>query len=687
MRDKVAAGFPSILGRESAFQQLENLLTLIHKHVDRDLVFAINRDADPWEQITKLYAEASMDSHMKDLGYRDAGFPNNRLNFSRIWVQEGAPHDLLMHLASRGYHDLEARGGVLGTIGYTMRMINKFNAFTKHIALTVSFFHHFAQFESFIGGTGSAWLVNPAAWKRLITGFKEARRQLMGDPVMVSDWVRAGMEVSTSTELPDQDSGPLDNALKWFEDKAGKFALTEYTVGATFKTLRHLKALNDHFLWDFLQPILKLQLANQLLSEGLLARPDITPGAMRRDIANLVNDLYGGQNWVEHLWATPFARDVMRSFVFAPDWTISAINSARLSEILGTVLQADLPLSKPVASNFPNKILLDRYWPTFVFLVLFGLPNLIQFLLYLWNKKRKEPDKDMKPFTFMNEAGKQFHVDITSPLQQLGLAKFPPTRGRRVYVQWGKQGLELARWFENPLKSYLGKSSTTVKAALEQLVGVNTAGWDMPWKDIVEGSQADKFGFTNVGGDITKGRIYGLARYAMPLTFVNLLDKRPVTFFASTSLGQSQHQATDQLMVAFGLYAEDNMWSRISGVPHRVKRLEDLVPDIIDGLVKNGYQSKVKTIVNGAAGKIRSRYNFEIANELQRHPDKPDDEKIAEILAKLTRIKGTKESLQQSLGVSMKDSSKTFTLEERKAQREALRLAWKKVLNNRRTSY
>ena len=688
MRDKSMAGRTSILNTDSAFQQLENLLNMIKLHVDPGVDFKIYRDADPWEQINTLYNEASMDSNMRKLGFVEARFPDERLNFSRIWVQEGAPQKLLMHLASRGYWDLDHRGGLWKAVGKTMRAINTFNAFTKHIALTVSFFHHFAQFESFVGGTGAAWVVNPNAWKRLRAGFKEARDQLTGNPEAIGEWVRAGMEVSTSTELPDQDSGPLDNALKWMQNLAGKHFLTKHTAGKTLESIRHLKALNDHFLWDYLQPTLKLQLANQLLIEGSLNHPEVSPTAMKRDIANLVNDLYGGQNWVEHLWATPFARDVMRSFVFAPDWSVSSINSARLSETMEHVTQTKLPLSKPVSSAFPNQLLLHRYWPTFMFIILFGLPNLIQFLLYLANRTYKNPDKDMKPFAFMNEAGKEFHVDITSPLQQLGLAKFPPTRGRRVYVQWGKQGLELLRWFEDPKKSYLGKSSTVVKAALEQLVGVNTAGWDMPWKDITPGTQtADRFGFTNVGGDITKGRIYGLARYAMPLTMVNLLDKRPVTFFASTSLGQSQHQATDQLMTAFGLYAEDNAWDRISGVPHRVKNLEDLVPDIIDGLEKNGYHSKIKAIVGGAAGKVRARYNFEIANELQEHPDKPDEERLANILAKLIRIDGTVDKLQKSLDISMKDSAKTFTAAERKAQRDALRSAWVSVLRNRRKAY
>jgi len=61
----------------------------------------------------------------------------------------------------------------------------------------------------------------------------------------------------------------------------------------------------------------------------------------------------------------------------------------------------------------------------------------------------------------------------------------PTTGKRRYYAHLGKQGWEVAGWYENPVKSFLGKLSMPVQRALEGVFGISPAmGWDLPWKEL-----------------------------------------------------------------------------------------------------------------------------------------------------------------------------------------------------------
>jgi hypothetical protein len=146
----------------------------------------------------------------------------------------------------------------------------------------------------------------------------------------------------------------------------------------------------------------------------------------------------------------------------------------------------------------------------------------------------------------------------------------------------------------------------------------------------------------------------------------------------------SETRAKEQLRVVFQSYAEDSFWGHVQGNPVRVKRMENLVPDILNALILNGYdKKKVNNIFKTSLGEVRRRYNYEIANELQRSHG-PRDAELEETLAKLSRIDGTRKTLQSSLEVSMASSLKTFTPEERKRQRESLRNAWRLLLQKRK---
>jgi hypothetical protein len=633
---------------------------------------AISRTESPWSQIQRIYDEAAMETRMKDLGFRESGLPQERLGFSRVWVQDGAPRRLLHHLASRGFRDLADQPGGWGFVGSALLLLTKLNALTKQLQLTLSLFHHFAQFESYIAGSGLGAFNIPA----MVRGWSTAMQKLRSGAAL--PWAKAGMEMATKRITdPNIAEDSLGKLLNYLENAAGKFWLTRYTAAPVVRTIKALHTVNNYILWDVIQPGMKIQLADRMLAEAMMDFPDATEADLRRDIANMVNDLFGGQNFTEYLWATPMVQDTMRLFFLAPDWTISAINTARLGEMMNKVLQTDaFSLGKATATGYSQKFLIQRYWPTFIALLLIGIPNVLQYLLWLFNQKSENPDPNMQPFAMMNETERQFHVDATPFLKafyrKMG-REYPPNR--RFYFRWGKQAYELGRWFTDFQQSLLTKGSVVMRTAYEQITGKSTAGWDMPWVRMADLSDSAR-----TFGD---SKLAHLGRQFLPMTVLTWLDGRPSLPFTAVSMGMSKTRAAKELRNAFSMYAEDSFFDRIKGSPVRVKKLEQLVPDVIDALVRNGYGPEVKQIVGTALGTVGSRYTWEIANELQQNPDAPDEKKIAKVLAKYKRLDKGWQNLTASMDKQLMSAKKFYTPEQRKAQREALSKAWKSTLEER----
>ena len=132
----------------------------------------------------------------------------------------------------------------------------------------------------------------------------------------------------------------------------------------------------------------------------------------------------------------------------------------------------------PEMSKFERDFAFKRYWPAMFGLILIGLPNLMQGLMYMLFG---DPDKGDSPYTFMNEQGRKGHIDLTPALRMLpGMED----ENRRTYARWGKQATEISEgWLQHPFQTALRKSSATVQTAFEQVTGLSTGLWDMPFKD------------------------------------------------------------------------------------------------------------------------------------------------------------------------------------------------------------
>jgi hypothetical protein len=643
---------------------------------------------DIWENLTLLESVADKD-WFKLHGYEKVELIDKTEGFSHAWVLKGATRKLLDHVTSKGIDDLKNEG-FQGFLKWVLKKLIAFNMLTKQLALSISFFHAATLMESHVSSYGLNRrnpLLNP--WK-FITEIRDVWRtsqNALTDPAQreaMSKWMEDGLTFRFSDRDPLEnldprdEGGPLDKYLRQGLEFAEKNAAVKYTLGAGLKAAQVAKKFGDHLLWEVLQPASKLMMAERTFAE-ILNNPDydhLTSTAegralIRKDIAQVTNQAFGGLEWREMVWATPMARDIMRALVFAPDWTFANLQMAMVPDLLQKVSGVKMPFGPMAETDIRSKFLIEKNWPAFLYLTLMLVPAMWQAAIYY---AFGHPDDGDEPLMFLNEEGKEFSVDISPVMRKLG-KKYGVTEKRRAYLQWGKSGYEVGGWFANPLKTALGKSSMGVKVAWEQLTGRNSAGWDMPWaKDDVS---VPFGGLFMVDGSLMKSRMGYVAQKFVPMTLLTYLDaNRPSSLFAPTGLGMSQYKAERAIADILQAYGDESFWYQIKGKPEKVKRLETLVNSTLDAAWQNGYE--VKKIMAAARGMAHGRQATEFFAELEKDPKKPNLAKLEKIARAAQRTDTAAKSFNRAIEGRYAKRSRDMTRNQRQALWEAWQVAQEK---------
>lgn len=386
----------------------------------------------------------------------------------------------------------------------------------------------------------------------------------------------------------------------------------------------------------------------------------------------VVNQAFGGLDWHEMVWATPMARSLLRMTWFAPDWTASNLQMAGVPDIFEKVLGVHMPLGPTATTGIRQQFQTEKYWPTYILLTLILVPAAWQYVIYA---AFGNPDDGDEPFMWMNEEDKRSHIDVSPLLRRIGM-KFGITEKRRAYLRWGKSGYEIGGWFENPWRSFLGKSSLAVKTAIEQFFNKNSAGWDMPWAE--KDASVPMAGIFMVDGEFSKSRLaYVLQKFA-PMTVLNALKgDRPPAFFAPTGLGMSEYKAQKAIAEVLQAYGDENLWYQIKGKPLYVKRLSTLVDSILEAAWRNGYDPK--EVMSRAKSLAHGRQAIEFFAELEKHPKNPNVAKLEKIARSAQRTETAFRTLNASVTRKYEKRGRVMT----DKQREALRTAWQAAQEKR----
>ena len=284
---------------------------------------------------------------------------------------------------------------------------------------------------------------------------------------------------------------------------------------------------------------------------------------IKDDVARIINDSFGGQEWESHFWLSPKGRQVARWTFLAPDWTLS---NARI---------AGRPVFQ-VGNKTVRRIGL-KYWMNMAFVL--GASHIgLQALAY---SLAGDEDKGDHRFPWQNEVGHKFDIDVTPLMRKM------PWRDKeskqRYYIHFGKQAREVLGWIMDPIRTAGVKMSPAVQAALEQLTGHSAgSGFPMEWK---RGEYED---YNPSILDTAPLRIKAVAKKFTPFS----LRGNNFAFAAPMSKGMTPFKARRALVSAFRGLAEPGFLEEHTKGRATKAQLQKHVEDILDAAEANGLDRK-----------------------------------------------------------------------------------------------
>lgn len=370
------------------------------------------------------------------------------------------------------------------------------NGILKKSVLSLSLFHHAALGETGIATMGLARtaniMFNPVKiYKALAKGeFDIYERQ-----DIAKKWIGSGLQVGATSDIP----------VNLIQDKLNDIARKSKDVPVVSKVTDLIATFNqawDRALWDYLHDNLKLYAAEHLGTK-IDAFGDIEK--QKTEIAQFVNDTFGGQNW-DMLMVNPKTLQIMSWGLLSSDWTTSTIRQALSPTGIGKIHKETRALRKKLGNHFWLKAGLY-----------FGVGiNVLNYTFRKWDEKDNPQyykDKDMKFIDYTmwgNTIGKRTNLFV---------GRYED--GTERYVRWGKQFRELFEFFYDesgfnpivaPLKKIGGKLSPALQLVSQIFTGVAPSGFR---NDDIYGKK---------GWDRAQGIFKTLIKSPIPFASRNLLS-------------------------------------------------------------------------------------------------------------------------------------------------------------------
>jgi hypothetical protein len=387
-------------------------------------------------------------------------------------------------------------------------------------------------------------------------------------------------------------------------------------------------------------------------------------------IARTMNNGFGGQNWDQYTWATPRMMQALNLAFFAPNWSLSSINTQGFGYVLNK-----MGLGPKVG---PQELEQMVVWNALVMgLALTAWPNVLQAIIYAVTRPfGDDEDERVKgmdvPFTWQNEMHRKYHVDVTPLIRNFPWYKGDPTGDRRFFVRWGKQMYEVTDgWLMDPVSTLLRKTSMPVQMVMGNITGTSTGSdYPLPFKD----AGAQGLIWTQRGG-FWGSRVAFTASHFVPFSLpslINMSDAAPLSLISQVSKGMTTGTASRQLSKIYSTYAWPDSWGAISKNPQARENLRALSMAMIEAIERNGYPTD--KMVNDAKGAVLRSLYLKLFDELEKKPDNPNTREIEKWANAILRVNGTFRGFQDHMKSKERSFGLTVTLTP--AQEEAIRNAF-----------
>jgi hypothetical protein len=415
------------------------------------------------------------------------------------------------------------------------------------------------------------------------------------------------------------------------------------------------------------------QMNNRLRQKALQAGRWWDPVRDMKKWANYINAEVGGIDPAMYPWMTPGMQQFLKAIMFSWEWTLGAWEAGG-----GNILT-----QKWFGRTTPGNIrgfMIGR-WARMYGSVMFGLPMFMQLVITAAAKAAGDDGPDDKWFTTQNEIGHGYKdFDITPMLRMMAnqpllfipglpslgdikkknipvISSLIPaltgqegdqatTRKRRYYMHLGKQGWEIAGWFENPAKSFLSKMSMPAQRILEGVLGITPSmGWEMPFAET---------GFWErwTSLDPEKSALLNLTGAVMPFSVMSL-ERAPeagaISLFGPISKGISKTRAINDMAAEFTRWADaDSYIAQRKGVKGAWTDLQSMGVEWIDALRMNGYDPKES--LKEALTKARRPLYEKIHKALPVFPsDRADTQALEEAARGLYRLNYVAKDMMKSI--------------------------------------
>ena len=479
---------------------------------------------------------------------------------------------------------------------------DKTGALMKYGELSLSGFHGFALSESSIGNVGLFKTLQHLNPLEIIDGIRNGNYYVYQNEKSAKDALAHGLSLGT----------PLDIRRSLVEQ---------------VPVLGKVAELNNKVLWDHLHSTYKL-IAYKTLCEqqGNNITDDI-----KNDIAQWVNDSFGGQAW-ELLGVKPSQVKFAHRLMLSPDWFVSTtrqflggLSSEKLFKII------DKPQFKKAQETFRILGLVGdtaegsrvrgkvgrKFWITSSVIMMIGMYNILN-ACFREKDRREHPEyyKDMTPWDYSIWSNSDKTDDISLrmlPYIFIGRNK----DGSARYLRLGKQFREIPELLSNPVDKISPKLNPTINTSskvvfgrdvansIKNLNGQNSFNDQDIWDGY--GSRAVK----KEGKDLMLGRANIVKKSFMPYIVQNAMNekhnKSAWDFFAQTSNGLSFYKTKEKYIKAIENNYSKNDYDKITKRAYK------------DGMdkedIKNAKISAEKELVQKYTNRYRPRFKEAIENK------------------------------------------------------------------------
>jgi len=355
----------------------------------------------------------------------------------------------------------------------------KINGLLKKAWLSISFFHHIALGETGVATMGLKKVLgiyfNP---RRIYRAVAKDELDVYKDVELSKKWIKRGVQLGASVDIPVQKiQRDLNNFAEKTKDK--------FFIGKMAKMVATFNERWDKALWDYIHDTLKLYGAESLAASNVdYTKSEVEIIKQEEDVAQFVNDVFGGQNW-EALMVSPKTTQILSWSLLSPDWFVSTLRQAFSPTGVGAIHGENVKLRKRLGIKFWIKAA-----------IYFGIGTNLVNMMYRKNDRNKYPDlypekMGLKDYAMTGNAiGHKTHLFV-------GRNK----DGTERYVRWGKQFRELFEMlFDDTgfspitasVKKVGGKASPLLQTVSTMATGhslggfktrsiADARGWDRVW--------------------------------------------------------------------------------------------------------------------------------------------------------------------------------------------------------------